>query len=205
MMLKVFPPYRLQIVERVAKLLLLDMVLSRYPILYYGVRLSSITIDADGSPSGYIAWYNYSTGKTGFKVLRPFAKNERYGVQRMEMLAIYFALADNHRQIRMSASRKKQIIVNIRSDSKTCIEQLRGVSKLRDALIQRICMSIRRLLDKIAYMIIFEHLERAKNQAGLLLEQRRRKEIEKYLMHRYQKQYYGFNGFMMDRYSLATA
>src|SRR5262245_20571655 len=111
------------------------------------MRLSSITIDADGSPSGYVAWYNYSTGKPGFKVLRAPRRNERYGVQRMEMLAIYFALADNQRQIRLLASgqKKKRIVVNIRSDSKTCIEQLQGVSKIRDAVLQRICTSIRKL------------------------------------------------------------
>jgi hypothetical protein len=44
----------------------------------------------------------------------------------------------------------------------------------------------------------------ARNHAGLLLEQRRRKEIEKYLMHEYQK-YYGGSGFVTDLYSLATA
>lgn len=123
------------------------------------------------------------------------------------MLAIYFALLDNQRQIMMLASsqKKKQIVVNIRSDSKTCIEQLQGVSKVRDAVLQRICTSIRKLLDRRAYMIIFNHLERARNQAGLLLEQRRRKEIEKCLMHQYQKQYYTVSGFMMDQYSLVTA
>ncbi|HKZ61387.1 MAG TPA: hypothetical protein VJZ68_03080, partial [Nitrososphaera sp.] len=148
-----------------------------------------------------------STGKPGFKVLRPSAKNEKYGVQRMEMLAIYFALVDNQRQISMLASsqKKKQIVVNIRSDSKTCIEQLQGVSKVRDAMLQRICSAIKKLLDKMAYMTVFNHLERARNHAGLLLEQRRRKEIEKYLMYQYQKKYYGSGGFMMDPYGLTTA
>ena len=171
------------------------------------MRLSSITIDADGSPSGYIAWYNYSTREPRFKALRPPARNERYGVQRMEMLAIYFALADNQRQISLLASgqKKKRIVVNIRSDSKTCIEQLQGVSKVRDEVLQRICASIRKLLDKMAHMIIFNHLERARNQAGLLLEQRRRKEIEKDLMYQYQKQYYGAGAFMIGQYGLATA
>jgi hypothetical protein len=171
------------------------------------VRLSSITIDADGSPSGYIAWYNHSTGERWFKELRPSAKNERYGVQRIEMLAIYFAIVKNQRQISMLASshKRKHVVVNIRSDSKTCIEQLQGISKVRDAVLQRICLSIRKILDKMPYMIIFNHLERARNQAGLLLEQRRRKEIEKNLMHQYQKQYYSLSGFMMDRYSLITA
>jgi len=123
------------------------------------------------------------------------------------MLAIYFALVDNQRQINMLASsqKKKQIVVNIRSDSKTCIEQLQGISKVRDAVLQRICMSIRKLLDKMAYMIIFNHLERARNHAGLLLERRRRKEIEENLKYQYEKQFYSTSGFMIGSYGLTTA
>lgn len=171
------------------------------------MRLSSITIDADGSPSGHIAWYNHYTEDPGFKALRPPAKNERYGVQRMEMLAIYFALAENQRQLSMLAKslKKKQIVVNIRSDSKTCIEQLQGISKVRDAVLQRICTSIRKLLDRMPYMIIFNYLERARNHAGLLLERRRRKEIEEDLMHHYQKQFYGAGRLMIGSYGLTTA
>jgi len=173
------------------------------------MRLSSITIDADGSPSGYIAWYNHYSGKQEIRVLRPPAKNERFGVQKMEMLAIYFAIVKNLRQISMLArcQKKNQIVVNIRSDSKTCIEQLQGISKIRDAVLQRICASIRKLLDRMPYMIVFNHLERARNQAGLLLEQKRRKEIEKQLEHQYQKQYcYGAGRFVLDRhYRLASA
>ena len=121
------------------------------------------------------------------------------------MLAIYFALVDNQRQISMLASsqKKKQVVVNIRSDSKTCVEQLQGVSKIRDAVLQRICVSIRKILERTAYMIIFNHLERARNHAGLLLEQRRRKEIEKYMMHQYQKYYAG--GLVTSLYGIATA
>jgi hypothetical protein len=171
------------------------------------MRLSSITIDADGSPSGYIAWYNHFTETRKIRALRPFPKNDRYGVQRMEMLAIYFALADNQRQINRMASsqRKKQLVVNIRSDSKTSIEQLQGLSEVRDNMLQRICMAIRKLLERMAFMIIFNHLERARNIAGFLLEQRRRKEEEKFLMHQYQKQYYGTAGFIMSQYGLTTA
>lgn len=171
------------------------------------MRLSSITIDADGSPSGYIAWYNHCTETRKIRALRPFPKNDRYGVQRMEMLAIYFALADNQRQIGRIANsqKKKQLVVNIRSDSKTSVEQLQGVCEVRDSMLQRICAAIRKLLDRMAYMIIFNHLERARNVAGFLLEQRRRKEEEKFLMHRYQKQYYGAEGFMIGQYGLATA
>jgi 3-phosphoglycerate kinase len=125
----------------------------------------------------------------------------------MEMLAIYFALAENQRQISMIANRqgKKQLVVNIRSDSKTSIEQLQGISEVRDAVLQRICAAIKKLLEKMAHMIIFSHLERTRNHAGLLLEQRRRKEIEKYLMHQYQKQYYSASGFMIGQYGLTTA
>src|SRR5690606_31843116 len=173
------------------------------------MRLSSIMIDADGSPSGYVAWYNHYSGKQEIRVLRPPAKNERFGVQKMDMLAIYFAIVKNLRQISMLArcQKKNQIVVNIRSDSKTCIEQLQGISKIRDAVLQRICASIRKLLDRMPYMIVFNHLERARNQAGLLLEQKRRKEIEKQLEHQYQKQYcYGAGRFVLDRhYRLASA
>ena len=173
----------------------------------YGLRLSSITIDVDGSPSGCVAWYNHSTGKNGFRSLRPSPKNDRYGVQRMEMLAIYFALVDNHRQINRLAryQKKKQIVVDIRSDSKTCIEQLQGMSKVRDAVMQRICSMIRNRLDKMRYVIVFHHLERTRNHAGFLIEQRRRKKIEECIMHQYQKQYYCVGGFMMDSYGLITA
>lgn len=171
------------------------------------MRLSIITIDADGSPSGHIAWYNHYTGKQEVRVLRPPARNERFGVQKMEMLAIYFAIVKNLRQISILAGcrKKEQIVVNIRSDSKTCIEQLQGISRIRDAVLQRICASIRKILDKIPCIIVFKHLERARNQAGLLLEQKRRKEIEKQLKHQYQKYYYSTGRFVLDRpYRLAT-
>jgi hypothetical protein len=134
------------------------------------MRLSSIRIDADGSPSGYIAWYNHCTETRKIRALRPFPKNDRYGVQRMEMLAIYFALADNQRQLSRIThkQRKNQLVVNIRSDSKTSVEQLQSVSDIRDRMLQRICAAIRKLLEKMAYMKIFNHLERARNIAGLL-------------------------------------
>ncbi len=185
----------------------------------YGLRLLSITIDADGSPSGYIAWYNHSTETGKVRVLRPSTKNDKYGVQRMEMLAIYFALADNQWQIKRMASnqRKKQqqqLVINIRSDSKTSVEQLQGISEVRDSLMQRIRAAIKKLLEKMmSFMIIFNHLDRTRNIAGLLLEQRRRKEEEKFLMHQYQKQYYccSIDGLLGDpllpghNYSLTTA
>lgn len=145
------------------------------------MRLSSIAIDADGSPSGYIAWYNHSTNASRIRALRPSIRNDRYGVQRMEMLAIYFALADNQRNIRRMAEgqRKKRVVVNIRSDSKTSIEQLQGISEVRDSLMQRVYTAIRHLLERMSYTIVFNHLNRTHNIAGLLLEQRRRKEEER--------------------------
>lgn len=178
-------------------------------VAFYGLRLSSITIDADGSPSGYIAWYNHSTNLSRIRALLPSLRNGRYGVQRMEMLAIYFALVDNQRQIRRVAdgSRKKRIVVNIRSDSKTSVEQLQGISEVRDPIMQRICAAIRNLLERMAYMTVFNHLERTKNIAGLLLEQRRRKEEERRLVHLYEKTYLLSNAaeIISLPYSMTTA
>jgi hypothetical protein len=153
------------------------------------LRLSSITIDADGSPSGYIAWHNHSTNLSKIRALRPSLRNDRYGVQRMEMLAIYFALADNVRHIRRIAEeqRKKTLVISVRSDSKTSVEQLQGVSEVRDSLLRRICTAIRNLLGRMGHRIVFNHLERARNIAGLLLEQRRRKEEERRISHLYEK------------------
>jgi hypothetical protein len=50
-------------------------------------------------------------------------------------------------------------------------------------------MAIKKLSEKMIYMmiIIFNRLERARNIAGLLLEKRKRKEEEKFLIHRYRK------------------
>jgi hypothetical protein len=99
----------------------------------------------------------------------------------MEMLAIYFALADNQRNIWKMAEgpRKKRVVVNVRSDSKTSVEQLQGISKVRDGMMRRICSAIRNLLDRMSYMTTFHHLNRTRNIAGLLLEQRQRKEEER--------------------------
>lgn len=143
---------------------------------------SSIVIDADASPSGYIAWYNHHTDKPMIRPVRPSPKNERFGVQRMELLAIYFALRDNLEHIRRTLrhSSKKRVVVEVRSDSKTTIDQLRGTTEIRDSLMRRIVSAIGRLLAGMdcSTTIVFGHLERSRNIAGLMLEQRRRKEIE---------------------------
>lgn len=152
------------------------------------MRLSSITIDADGSPSGYIAWYNHAANISRIRVFRPSLKNGRYGVQRMDMLALYFALADNRRHIRHLAGgqKKKRLFVNIRSDSKTSVEQLQGISEIRESIMKRICSPIRKLLDRMAYTTVFNHLDRTRNTAGLL-ERRRRKAEKRRLTHHYEK------------------
>ena len=53
------------------------------------------------------------------------------------MLAIYFALADNIRNIRRKTSKhmKERVIIAVRSDSRSTIEQLRGLSQIRDAVM----------------------------------------------------------------------
>jgi hypothetical protein len=83
--------------------------------------------------------------------------------------------------------------------SSSCREDL----EIGDKAMQKIYMAIRKISGKMSYMIIiFNHLERARNIAGLLFEQRKRKEEEeKFLTHRYHKHYY--NGFMP--YLLITA
>jgi hypothetical protein len=143
---------------------------------------SSIVIDADASPSGYIAWYNHYTGGKNIIPVRPSPKNERFGVQRMELLAIYFALKENLAHIRRAFKRssKRRIVVEVRSDSKTTVDQLRGTTQIRDSLMRRIVSVIGRLLAGMDYCttIVFDHLERSRNIAGLMLEQKRRKEQE---------------------------
>ena len=146
-------------------------------------------IDVDGSPSGYTAWYNHFTGNSRIRTVRPAAKNDKFGVQRMEMLAIYFALVDHRLHFKiMSKNTKKQqqgpqqLIIDIRSDSKSTVEQLQGLSEIRDKMLHGICRAIKKLLlGMTRYIILFNHLERSRNIAGLLLEQRRRKEKEQSL------------------------
>ena len=141
-------------------------------------------MDVDGSPSGYVAWYNHYTGTSRIRIIRPAVKNDKFGVQRVEMLAIYFALVDNRLHFRRVSKRfgkklQQQLIIDIRSDSKSTVEQLQGISKIRDTILHRIFQAITKLLPGVThYSILFNHLERTRNIAGLLLEQRRRKEKE---------------------------
>jgi hypothetical protein len=149
------------------------------------VRPHSIEIDADASPAGYVAWYNHSSQTKKIRPLKPAAKNERYGVQRMEMLAVYFAIADNLSEIRKLARRRKKnrgVMISVRSDSKSTVEQLLGLCAIRDVIMQRISSAIAKLLARIRCTIKFDYLGRSQNIAGLLIEQKRRKEREAQLI-----------------------
>lgn len=155
-------------------------------------------IDVDGSPSGYIAWYNHYTMTSGIRMLRPIVKNDKFGVQRMEMLAIYFAIADNclqfrkitnsmkNKNVRRQKREQQKITIEIRSDSKSTIEQLQGLSEIRDMILQRIFKTIRKFLKGLtttsSCTILFNYLERTRNLAGLMLEQLRRKKKEQQLI-----------------------
>jgi hypothetical protein len=149
------------------------------------VRPHSIEIDADASPSGYVAWYNHSNKNRNIRLLRPAIKNEKYGVQRMEMLAVYFALADNLKDIRKAVKRSRKsrrVVICVRSYSKSTIDQLLGLCAIRDLLMQKIYHAIAKLLSRIRCTITFDHLGRTYNIAGLLIEQKRRKERESQLI-----------------------
>lgn len=137
-------------------------------LVYHRLRILNIAIDADGSPSGYITWHNHFTNKSKIRTVRPSIKNERFGVQRMEMLAIYFAIVDNLRAFK-KLKRTRQIII-VRSDSKSTIEQLNEKTEIKDNLIQRIYNSIKRMLDKVTCTIVFDYQSRTKNLAGKIIE-----------------------------------
>jgi Reverse transcriptase-like len=140
------------------------------------LRVLNIAIDADGSPSGYISWHNHFNNKSKIRSLRPSLKNEKFGVQRMEMLAIFFAISDNIKAFK-KLKRTRQIVI-IRSDSSSTIEQLNNKAQIKDRIIQRIFESIKRMLGKISYTIVFDHLKRTKNKAGKILENIFRKNIQ---------------------------
>jgi len=140
------------------------------------LRVLNIAIDADGSPSGYISWHNHFNKQSKIRSIKPSLKNERFGIQRMEMLAIFFALSDNFKAFK-KLKRTKQIVI-IRSDSRSTIEQLNDRAQINDDIIQRIYGSIKRMLQKSSFVIVFDHLTRSKNRAGRILENIFRKNIK---------------------------
>ncbi|MGD9672619.1 MAG: hypothetical protein AB7U98_03960 [Candidatus Nitrosocosmicus sp.] len=130
-----------------------------------------IAIDVDGSPSGYISWHNHFQNKSKIRTLKPYKRNERFVVQRMEMLAVYFAISDNLKAFKKKLKRKdKKKIIVIRSDSKSTIEQLNRRSKVKDDIIKRIYNSIIKIVGKISCTLVFDYLRRTSNRAGKILE-----------------------------------
>jgi hypothetical protein len=138
-----------------------------------GVRAINIAIDVDGSPLGYISWHNHLYNKSKIRILKPSIKNEKFGVQRMEMLAVYFAISDNLKVFKKLKKRKKTVIV--RSDSMSTVELLNKKTGIRDDIIRRIYNSITRILEKVTCNLVFDHLDRTKNTAGKILEHIRKK------------------------------
>jgi hypothetical protein len=138
-----------------------------------GVRTINIAIDVDGSPLGYISWHNHLYNKSKIRILKPSIKNEKFGVQRMEMLAVYFAISDNLKVFKKLKKRKKTVIV--RSDSMSTVELLNKKTGIRDDIIRRIYNSITRILEKVTCNLVFDHLDRTKNTAGKILEHIRKK------------------------------
>ncbi len=138
--------------------------------------MTGILIDVDGSPRGYVAWYNYNTHNSMIRITKPLPKNLRFGVQRAEMAAIYYGLRDNIRALLKSKnSKRRKICIDVRSDSRSTIEQLRGMSKIRDWKLFNIIKSILKLLSNNALRIAFNHIKRNKNIAGLILDLERRR------------------------------
>ena len=144
-------------------------------------------IVVDGSPRGYIAWYNHFTQSNLIRSIRPETRNGRFGVQRMEMLAIYFAIVDNipifqsrirKKRIVNGMRRKRNIVVSIRSDSKSTVEQLKGTCNIRDKMLFRTCERIGRLPKSISCNVAFNYVKRTNNMAGLLLERKARMKQE---------------------------
>jgi uncharacterized membrane protein YgaE (UPF0421/DUF939 family) len=135
------------------------------------LRNIQIAIDVDGSPSGYISWHNHFQNKSKVRTLKPYKKNEKYGVQRMEMLAVYFAISDNLKAFATKLKKKgKRKVIVIRSDSKSTIEQLNKRSKVKDEIIKRVYNSIVKIVGKISCTLVFDYLRRTNNRAGKILE-----------------------------------
>ena len=135
------------------------------------MRNIQIAIDVDGSPSGYISWHNHFQNKSKVRTLKPYKKNEKYGVQRMEMLAVYFAISDNLKAFATKLKKRgKRKVIVIRSDSKSTIEQLNKRSKVKDEIIKRVYNSIVKIVGKISCTLVFDYLRRTNNRAGKILE-----------------------------------
>jgi hypothetical protein len=138
--------------------------------------LTGILIDVDGSPRGYVAWYNHNNNNSMIRTTRRLPKNQKFGVQRAEMVAIYYGLKDNIKPLLESkTSGRRKICIDVRSDSRSTIDQLHGASKIRDWKLLKIIRSIMKLLLDKTISIAFNHIRRNKNIAGLILDFQRRR------------------------------
>ena len=91
------------------------------------------------------------------------------------MAAIYYGLRDNILPlIKINNSKSRKISIGIRSDSKSSIEQLQGLSKIRDWKLFKITRSIMKMLSRIKLKIVFNHVDRNENIAGHILDLQRR-------------------------------
>lgn len=62
-----------------------------------------------------------------------------------------------------------RVVIAARSDSKSTVEQLPGLSQIRDALMRRIFFAKANLVAKVRHIIrIFNNLKRSYKIAGLL-------------------------------------
>ena len=136
--------------------------------------MNEILIDVDGSPRGYVAWYNHSTNNSMIRTTRSLPKNIKFGVQRTEMIAIYYALKDNIEVLSGKISGKKKIRIDVRSDSRSTIEQLQGISRIRDKKLLVMFKRIMRLLLRNGLRIVFHYVQRNMNIAGVILDLQRR-------------------------------
>jgi len=133
-------------------------------------------IDVDGSPLGFIAWYNHKTRNSMIRIIQPLVKNLKFGVQHVEMAAVYYGVRDNVETfLKVRNPKRRKIYVDVRSDSKSTIEQLQGLSRIRDRKLLKIAKSIMKMLSRFKLQIVFNHVKRNKNMAGYILDLQRRK------------------------------
>ncbi len=92
------------------------------------------------------------------------------------MVAIYYGLKDNIKPLLESkTSGRRKICIDVRSDSRSTIDQLHGASKIRDWKLLKIIRSVMKLLLNKTMSIVFNHIRRNKNMAGLILDFQRRR------------------------------
>ncbi|HEX7179708.1 MAG TPA: hypothetical protein VF220_08280 [Nitrososphaeraceae archaeon] len=91
------------------------------------------------------------------------------------MIAIYYALKDNIEVfLSEKISGKKKIRIDVRSDSRSTIEQLQGISRIRDKKLLVMFKRIMRLLLRNGLRIVFHYVQRNMNIAGVILDLQRR-------------------------------